>query len=188
MIELSLEIIISILIILSSILSLIAAIGLIRLPDTYTRAHAAGIGNTLGITIMMLALSLYFTYFSSVNLLPRIILALVFIFLTAPIANHLITRSAYHIGVPLTKKHKIDELYPVKKEEIQALRAERLQREVREEEDYEKVIQLTQLVDAMRDKRLLQHEQEEEEAFQAEIKTPLSPTEELNDDDDDNTN
>lgn len=187
MIALSLEILISLLIITSSILSLIAALGLIRLPDTYTRAHAAGIGNTLGITVMMVALILYFSYFSEVNMLPRIILALLFIFLTTPIANHLITRSAYHIGVPLTKNHLIDELYPVKKEEMQALRAERLQREVREQEDYLKAMKQVHFADYMRDRRLEQHEQEEEAAFQTELKAPLRPTEELNDDDETTT-
>lgn len=48
------EIIISIMILIGGLLSILAAIGVIRLPDVYTRTHAAGISNTFGVSLLLL--------------------------------------------------------------------------------------------------------------------------------------
>lgn len=55
------EIIISIMIIIGGLLSILAAIGVIRLPDVYTRTHAAGISNTFGVSLLLFATVGYFS-------------------------------------------------------------------------------------------------------------------------------
>lgn len=47
-------------IIIGALLTVISAIGLIRLPDVYTRAHAASKSSTLGVMFMMFGVFLYF--------------------------------------------------------------------------------------------------------------------------------
>jgi multicomponent Na+:H+ antiporter subunit G len=108
MIEIS-KIIISILILLGALLSLLSAFGLLRLPDVYTRSHAATKSATLGVICILSGTFLYFLivegYFS-----PRLILGIVFVFITAPVAGHLICRAAYRTQVPLSEMSVQDDL------------------------------------------------------------------------------
>ena len=79
--------------ILSGVFFLImGAIGLIRFPDFYTRLHAAGKGDTLGVLLVLLGLATFegFTLASA-----KILLIAVFMFLTSPTATHAIARSAF---------------------------------------------------------------------------------------------
>lgn len=75
--------------------ALIAAIGLIRLPDLYTRTHAASKAGTLGSGLMLLALAIFS---QELDVVTRAIAAIVFFLLTAPISSHLLARSAYIVG------------------------------------------------------------------------------------------
>lgn len=68
----------------------ISAIGILRLPDMYTRMHAAGKAATLGVICVLLAAGLYYP-----DHLLRMILLIVFFFLTAPIATTTMARAAY---------------------------------------------------------------------------------------------
>lgn len=107
------EIIISIMIIIGGLLSILAAIGVIRLPDVYTRTHAAGISNTFGVSLLLFATVGYF-FHSGEGFNARVLLAVLFIFLTTPVASHLINRAAYDTGVPLAIRIR-DQLRSVKK-------------------------------------------------------------------------
>jgi len=69
---------------------MISAIGILRLPDMYTRMHAAGKAATLGVICVLLAAGLYYP-----DHLLRMILLIVFFFLTAPIATTTMARAAY---------------------------------------------------------------------------------------------
>jgi len=96
-------------ILLGSILSLVAAIGVVRLPDVYTRNHAASKSATLGVIFILFGLFLYYLLTEhQVN--SRVLLGIVFVFVTAPVAGHLISRAAYNIGVPLWKGSVQDDL------------------------------------------------------------------------------
>lgn len=75
--------------------AVIAAIGLIRLPDIYTRTHAASKAGTLGSGLMLLALAVFS---QELDVVTRAIAAIVFFLLTAPISSHLLARSAYLVG------------------------------------------------------------------------------------------
>ncbi|MBU8905598.1 monovalent cation/H(+) antiporter subunit G [Desertibacillus haloalkaliphilus] len=102
-------ILISILAILGGFLSLLGSIGLIRFPDVYGRLHAATKSATLGVISIMLATFLYFL-FAEQLFMGKILLTILFVFLTAPVVGLTVSRSAYRIGVPLWEQSTIDEL------------------------------------------------------------------------------
>ncbi|WP_394739825.1 monovalent cation/H(+) antiporter subunit G [Natronococcus roseus] len=72
--------------------TLVAAIGVLRLPDVYTRSHAATKADTLGAGFTIVAVGIYF---GTTGEILRTILLLVFIYITNPTAAHSITRAAY---------------------------------------------------------------------------------------------
>lgn len=100
------------LILIGSIIGFISAIGILKFPDVYTRAHAATKSSTLAVLLTLSGAFIYFWltegYFS-----VRLILGIVFIFITAPVAGHLIIRAAYRSGVPLDQSTVEDELAEV---------------------------------------------------------------------------
>ncbi|MFE4714748.1 Na+/H+ antiporter subunit G [Paenibacillus sp. NPDC056722] len=103
------EIIGAVLILIGAIFSLISAIGNVRLPDVYTRSHAASKSSTLGVLCALVGTLLYFLIsdgFFSI----RLILGIFFVFLTAPVAAHVICRAAYRSQVPLAEQSVQDEL------------------------------------------------------------------------------
>lgn len=100
------------LILLGSIISVISAFGLIRLPDVYTRSHAATKSATLSVLACLLGAFMYFwSHDGFVSI--RLILGIVFVFITAPVAGHLVCRAAYRAGVPLAEGSGDDALRPV---------------------------------------------------------------------------
>lgn len=115
MIEIS-KMIVGFLILLGALFSLIAAIGVVRLPDTYTRNHAASKSATLGIIFILLGLFVYYLLIDH-HVNSRVLLGIIFVFITAPVAGHLISRAAYNIGVPLWKKSVHDDLNTARKGE-----------------------------------------------------------------------
>jgi multicomponent Na+:H+ antiporter subunit G len=71
--------------------ALIGSVGLLRMPDFYTRLHAAGITDTLGAGLILLGLALQAGWtLVSVKLL----LILLFMWFTSPIATHALSRAA----------------------------------------------------------------------------------------------
>jgi len=103
------EVIGAVLILIGAIFSLISAIGNVRLPDVYTRSHAASKSSTLGVLCALLGTLLYFLITDSFFSI-RLILGIFFVFLTAPVAAHVICRAAYRHKVPLTEQSAQDEL------------------------------------------------------------------------------
>ncbi|GIO25469.1 Na+/H+ antiporter subunit G [Ornithinibacillus bavariensis] len=105
----SAEIVAGVFILIGTVVSLISSIGLVRLPDVYTRSHAASKSSTVGVLFILIGTLLYFLisegYFSI-----RLILGIIFVFLTAPVAAHVICRAAYRANVPLAKTSAEDEL------------------------------------------------------------------------------
>lgn len=104
----AIEIITSIFILLGTFLVFLSAVGVLRLPDVYSRMHAAGKSSTLGVIFLMLAVLIYFVPDGVVNV--KVLLAIIFVFITAPLSALLINRSAYNIGVPLAENSVQDDL------------------------------------------------------------------------------
>jgi multicomponent Na+:H+ antiporter subunit G len=86
---------------------LLAGLGLVRMPDLFNRMQASTKASTLGALLIMAAAGLHF---GSVDVLARVALVVVFLFITAPVAAHALARSAYHAGVPLWPGSVRDEL------------------------------------------------------------------------------
>ena len=79
------------------------SIGLIKLPDVFSRIHAAGLIDTLGTGFVILALIIY-SGFSLVSL--KLFLIPLFILFTSPISSHAISLFAYDSGHKPKAKNK----------------------------------------------------------------------------------
>ncbi|QFT90382.1 Na(+)/H(+) antiporter subunit G [Bacillus sp. THAF10] len=113
----TISIFIGVIVLLGALLSLITTFGLIRLPDVYCRSHAASKSATLGVLFVLVAALLYFWikdgFFSA-----RLVLGIIFVFITSPVAGHLISRAAYYTNVPLWDKTVQDDLKTKNKQKI----------------------------------------------------------------------
>ena len=89
-----------------ALMSLVASLGCLRLPDLYTRMHAATKSGTVGIMGIVIAMMIQL---DDVSVIFRGILVILFFLLTAPVAAHMIGRSAYRSGIALWDKSSIDE-------------------------------------------------------------------------------
>ena len=70
---------------------LVSSLGLVRFPDFYTRSHALGESDTLGLVLVLGGLAIY----SGLTLSSfKLLLILVFVALGNPTATHCITRAA----------------------------------------------------------------------------------------------
>lgn len=99
MIEL-VEWIASALLLLGGAFILIGAIGIVKLPDFYTRLHAPTKATTLGIgSILIASMMLHAVKGGSVNI-QELVISL-FLFLTAPVSAYMIAKAAIHRDVPL---------------------------------------------------------------------------------------
>lgn len=87
-----------------SILSL-SVYGMVKMPDVYTRIHAASKAAFLGIVPFLLAASLG----GQPAMLTRSLLILLFLLLTTPISAHIIGQAAYLTAEPMETAGAIDE-------------------------------------------------------------------------------
>ena len=87
--------------------TLVASIGVVRMPDTLTRMQAATKAGTLGVGCMFLSVAVHF---DDMGVTVRAMLVIAFLFLTAPIAAHMIGRAAYAVGAAAVDYNVIDEM------------------------------------------------------------------------------
>jgi len=80
-----------ILLILGSFFCLVGSIGLIRLPDFYSRVHAAGVIDSLGAILILLGL---ITQTQDFLVIIKLVFILIFMMLTGPTAVHALARTA----------------------------------------------------------------------------------------------
>ncbi len=80
-------------------------LGLVRLPDVYNRLQAATKCVTFGSAGILFGV---FIYKGFADFDFKLLLGIVFIFLTAPVAAHAIARAAHRSGIPLAKETVID--------------------------------------------------------------------------------
>lgn len=95
------------LMVVGATLMLLAAVGVIRMPDLYSRMQAATKASALGAGCMLAAVAVDF---ADLAITTRVVLIVAFIFLTAPVSAHMIGRAAYYVGVPLWEGTTLDEL------------------------------------------------------------------------------
>ena len=86
---------------------LLAGIGILRMPDVFMRASATTKAATLGVGCVMVAVAIHF---ADLRVTTRVVATISFLFLTAPVAAHMIAGAAYLTGVPLWEGTIGDEL------------------------------------------------------------------------------
>ena len=74
----------------------IGGLGLLRLPDFYTRIHAAGVTDTLGAWLILIGLM--FQSGLSWNT-PKLALVLFFLVCTSPVSSHALAKAAWGRGL-----------------------------------------------------------------------------------------
>jgi len=97
------ELLLSALILFGAALVLIGSIGLVKLPDFFTRLHAPTKATTLGMGSLLIA-SLIFTSYVTGDLHVQQLLITLFLFITAPIAAHMLAKTALHLRIPVLER------------------------------------------------------------------------------------
>jgi multicomponent Na+:H+ antiporter subunit G len=75
---------------------LVAAIGVVRFPDVYTRSHAVGLTDSVGAFFLLLGLAVYQGLGAN---LVRIVVVLLLLYLLNPVITHATVRAALRSGL-----------------------------------------------------------------------------------------
>ena len=110
--NMAIAVLVAALLIVGAVFSLLAAIGILRFPDLYTRMHAASKAGTIGSGLLLLAAGVHSL---GAAILIRALAGFFFFVLTAPISAHLLAKAAHQAGYKLTKLSVVDQL-PQKEE------------------------------------------------------------------------
>lgn len=94
------------LLLIGSLSMLLAAIGLLRFPDFYTRAHAGTKAASMGAGLILIGTILPI---DDIDINIRVWLTILFIFLTVPVAGHLLGRAAYLRGLKQWPGDNVDQ-------------------------------------------------------------------------------
>lgn len=114
------DLIIMLLSTIGALFILMAAIGMLRMPDFYGRLSVTTKATTLGIGLALVATAVYFDLSSITS---KVVAIIFFLFITAPVAAHMIGRAAYFIGIQLWEGSVIDELKGRYNQETHELRS-----------------------------------------------------------------
>lgn len=83
-------------VLLGSAFMVIGALGVVRMPDVFTRLHAASVSDTFGVGLILIGLILV----GGLTLVSvKLAFLLAFLFLTGPVATHAVARAALDAGV-----------------------------------------------------------------------------------------
>ncbi|MBE0409595.1 MAG: monovalent cation/H(+) antiporter subunit G [Anaerolineales bacterium] len=100
MIELFLQIIALLSIIIGTVFSISGVLGLIRLPDVYTRLHATGKVGLFGVVFLLIA-----EVFLTPAVISKGLVLIILLIIGGPAVSHVLGSAAYRAGIPL--KHAI---------------------------------------------------------------------------------
>ena len=103
------EIVTAVLLAAGTLLMLLAAFGILRLPDVYTRISAATKASTLGAALVLIGAGILFADLGGVG---RSLATVIFLLMTAPVAAHQIARAAHASGVRFWRDTVRNELDP----------------------------------------------------------------------------
>jgi len=89
----------------------VAAVGLLRMPDVYNRVQTGTKASTLGAIMSFIGIGLLaIDHWDETNWIGRVIVLIVFIFLTNPVSSHVLMRAAYAMKIPLSNVTSVDKL------------------------------------------------------------------------------
>lgn len=103
----------AILLLIGSIVFLISALGIIRMPDVYNRIQTGTKATTMGIIFVMVGLSFLHPQWSA-----KLVILILFIILTNPVSSHVVARGAHFSKVKKSDKTVADKLEEREGEEI----------------------------------------------------------------------
>lgn len=104
------DLISAICIVVGVLLSLAAAVGLLRFPDLMSRMHAATKPQVLGLLLLLLAVALQMRQW---EVLPILLIAWIFQLLTVPVSAHMVGRAGYrtkHLHRETLSQDDLDEV------------------------------------------------------------------------------
>jgi multicomponent Na+:H+ antiporter subunit G len=101
------DVIAGILVLAGSFFVFVSALGVVRLPDLFMRAHAATKAGTLGAGLILVAAAVHA---SELSVAVKAVVVFLFLLLTAPVAAHVLGRAAYYAGVTLWDRTVRDDL------------------------------------------------------------------------------
>jgi multicomponent Na+:H+ antiporter subunit G len=101
------SVLVALLLVSGALFMLLAAVGLVRLPDLYLRMSATSKAATLGASLVLLGAALNFGTAAAAG---KALVIVAFLFLTAPAAAHAIGRAGYRRRSPLWEGTVADEL------------------------------------------------------------------------------
>ena len=103
------RIVIDVLIVLSILFALAGVLGMIRMPDAFTRMQSSTNISTFGVLGVLIAGILYsIIYLGDITMAIKMGVLIVFYLVTGPIAGHAIARAAYRSKTPKTPKTIVD--------------------------------------------------------------------------------
>lgn len=92
---------------IGTLLLLVAGVGVLRMPDLFLRMSATSKASSLGAGCLLLAVAVSA---GELGVTVRAVLGVAFLFLTTPVASHMIGRAAYLLKVPLFQGMVCDDL------------------------------------------------------------------------------
>lgn len=105
-------------ILIGSLFVLAGALGVLRMPDFFTRIHAAGMTDTLGAELIILGLMIQALAGGDLQMALKLLLVAFFLFLTSPTSTHAIANAAHKSGVkPLLGDYQIQSVDAIKRGE-----------------------------------------------------------------------
>ncbi len=128
-------------VLLGSIVMLISAIGLLRLPDFYSRISAVTKNSTIGVVLVMAGAVIYF---NNIEVLLKGLGIIFFIALTSPTSAYVISKAAVHVKVPFWLKTDLSDFKSVKEGESDQEKEERYKKELRQKKRQERRINSSQ--------------------------------------------
>lgn len=85
-----------VLLVSGSVFCVIGGIGVLRMPDFYTRTHAASITDTLGASLILVGLAIH----AGLGLVTvKLVIVLVLLYVTSPTATHALVKAAFSGGL-----------------------------------------------------------------------------------------
>jgi multicomponent Na+:H+ antiporter subunit G len=96
MIDLAREIAAGLFLFAGAFFLLAGAIGMNRMPDLFTRMHAASVGDTLGVSLMLIGM-VFLAGFTLVTV--KLVFLLAFLLFMGPVASHALAAAALQAGV-----------------------------------------------------------------------------------------
>lgn len=101
------DILITVLSTIGALAIFFASLGILRMPDFYLRLSVTVKAATMGVGLLLLCAAILFP---DVSVTTKTFAIIFFLFITSPIAAHMIARAAYFTGTPLWKDTLVDQL------------------------------------------------------------------------------